>query len=112
MTSLQVLRELIIKSQYADYIEFLKTEKDGSASYAECDKWGIIENNQITLAQVLIVLEKEFEREYHKMIFQDNKFMFICARDEAPQFYWELTKDLDEQSDSTIKTLLKLMKGE
>ena len=97
MSSLQVLRELILKSANK-HCGITQKEYEGSC--------------QISLAHVLIVLEKEFEREYHKMIFQDNKFMFICARYEAPQFYWELTKDLDEQSDSTIKTLLKLMKGE
>lgn len=68
------------------------------------------ENRRLTLDRVLTALKEEFDNEYHKMIFQNNKLMFICARDEAVQFYWDLTKPtLEEQTEETQRAINKLL---
>ena len=94
MSSLQVLRELILKSANK-HCEITQKEYEGSC--------------QISLAHVLIAYEiiKSYELWFcgrHRVTQECARIILGATVD------WDLTKDLDEQSDSIIKTLLKLIK--
>lgn len=45
---------------------------------------------KLNLAVILEALRPVFEQDYHKMIFQDGRFFFICAENPVCQFYWQL----------------------
>lgn len=62
-----------------------------------------------SLNSVLRQLEKEFRNEYHKMIFQDGKFFFICARDEAISFYWGFDQYFEGQPEKTQRRVAILL---
>lgn len=82
-------RKLILSAVYGDLIEY----DDGE-----------IAAQPLRLNHVLLALKKVFgnidlDGIYHKMLFQNNKLLFIHN---DGQFYWDLTEDaLENQSQQT-----------
>jgi len=102
MDKIDQLNEIIIK---ANYPEARNIERLG-------DYLPVTFSQGFQLAQVLKALNKEFKSEYHKIIFQNNKLLFICSRDEAVQVYWDFEKSLEGQDKETINRLYILLKDD
>jgi len=73
------------------------------------EKSGTLPSLIMTLDHILKGLEPIFRNEYHKMIFADEKLLFICAEDPICQFSWQFKKTFNEQSDKTQLSIAKLL---
>lgn len=73
------------------------------------EKTGTLPALIMTLDHILKGLEPIFRNEYHKMIFVDEKLLFICAEEPICQFSWQFKKTFNEQSDKTQLAIAKLL---
>lgn len=124
MKTLEELRELIIKANYGEHLDFSK-EVGNNMIEIECGRWANINEMSITLAEVLLALRQtqpvvfegsqrfEVVIDDHQLKKQELQISFDYLGMGIYQYiYWDLTKDLDNQSPETIGSLLKLLKGE
>lgn len=112
-------RRLILEAIHGvSYGEALRKEIE-FAGWSFDEEKDLLEHNvftycfKVTLNRVLLALEKQFKNEYHKMIFQDGRLFFICLRENAIQFYWDLTEEtIEEQVRQTQISINKLLTEE
>lgn len=73
------------------------------------EKTGTLPALIMNLDHILKGLEPIFRNEYHKMIFVDEKLLFICAEEPICQFSWQFKKTFNEQSDKTQLAIARLL---
>lgn len=112
-------RRLILEEVHGVSYEKALEKEIEFAGWSFDEEKDLLEHNvftycfRVTLNRVLLALEKQFKNEYHKMIFQDGQLFFICLRENAIQFYWDLTKEtLEEQNEETQRQINELLKGQ
>lgn len=87
----EFVRERFAKAAGHDLADYTETMIDGFG-----EPCLTLVDYPITLARVLNALEKVYGDDYHKMIFQDNKLLFLCAHEDLKmpcQFYWKFLNE-------------------